>query len=119
MGRFGPQWAKKSQIGPRRNIVDNFPTKANKCYHAQTRPWVLMILPRAQWFCKAFAPCQQKEKVCKNDASCRFRVPKRVSNRIEIGNFERKLLRFKFKPNTFPSLGENQWLLHEAPTGPQ
>jgi hypothetical protein len=32
MGRFGPQWAKKSQIGLRHNIVDNLPTKANKCY---------------------------------------------------------------------------------------
>lgn len=30
MGRFGPQWAKKSQIGPRRNIADNFPTKAHQ-----------------------------------------------------------------------------------------
>ena len=34
---------------------------------------------------------------------------------MEIGNSERKLLRFKFKPNTFPSLGENQWLISMEP----
>lgn len=32
MGRFGPQWAKNSQIGPRHNIVNYFPAKTHQRY---------------------------------------------------------------------------------------
>lgn len=55
-----------------------------------------------------FAPCQHKEKVCKNDASPGFQVSKILSNRKEIRNFVWKLLRFASKPNKVLPLGENQ-----------
>lgn len=57
---------------------------------------------------RQFAPCQHKEKVCKNEASLRFQVSKILSDRKEILNFVWNLLRFASKPDTVLPLGENQ-----------